>query len=174
MILQALRTAYAEPIPKRIVEAIRLEKMGEKKDEDAVGDTEADAPEKKTRFSATAVEALEVMLVRMEANKRPQAPPVRLIGADTAAAVQKEALPDDRADLLMLYDDDRGRTVKRLVGQTYTFYVTLGEPLQQALSIRKFNRFLRDIGLVPTKGSRKMMIGDYGDDSPGRGGEGGD
>ena len=39
--------------------------------------------------------------------------------------------------------------------------VTLGEPLQQSLSIRKFNRFLRDIGLVPTKGSRKMMLGDY-------------
>jgi len=95
---------------------------------------------------------------------------VRLIGADTAAAVQKEALPDDRADLLMLYDDDRGRTVKRLVGQTYTFYVTLGEPLQQSLSIRKFNRFLRDIGLVPTKGLRKAQgyaePMDY--DSPGR------
>ena len=48
--------------------------------------------------------------------------------------------------------------MKRLVGQTYTFYVTLGEPLQQSLSIRKFNRFLRDIGLVPTSSRTSLRL----------------
>jgi len=52
--------------------------------------------------------------------------------------------------------------VKRLIGQTYTFYVTLGEPLQQALSIRKFNRFLRDCQLVKdreeVRGDKDMII----------------
>jgi len=186
IIFHALRTAYAEPIPKRITEAIRLDKMGHfagqhftfhhfvvaiqsvanqlrrlEKKSDKQEDEEGDVPEKKTRFSAHAVESLEMMLVRMDENKRAQAPAVKLIGSDTAAAVQKMSLSDDRAELLSLYEDDRGRQVRRLIGQTYTFYVTLGEPLQQSLSIRKFNRFLRDIGLVPTKGSRKMMLGDY-------------
>lgn len=186
IIFNALRTSYAEPIPRRITEAIRLDKMGhfagqhftfhhfivaiqsvanqlkrlEKKVAGKQEDEDSDLPEKKSRFSAQSVESLEMMLVRMDENKRSQAPAVKLIGSEHAAAVSKMSLADDRAELLSLYEDDRGRQVKRFIGQTYTFYVTLGEPLQQALSIRKFNRFLRDIGIVPTKGSRKML-GDY-------------
>merc|ERR1719375_1177613 len=38
--------------------------------------------------------------------------------------------------------------VKALIAQVYNWYVTLGEPLKRELSTRKFNRFLRDAGLL--------------------------
>merc|ERR1719161_1628501 len=45
------------------------------------------------------------------------------------------------------------KEVDARVKQAFNFYVTLGEPLAKHLSIRKFNRFLRDCGLVERKSS---------------------
>merc|ERR1719171_461660 len=181
IIFHALRIAYNEPIPQRLVQAIRLDRMGhfsgqfftfhhflvaiqcvantmariEKKMTAAKEDLEEEEiPEKRMRFSAQAIRNLETLLIRMEESKRSQAPMIKLVS--DGATGSKMSIDNKAVADINIYNSDKGKEIKNVMGMTFDFYVTLGEPLQQHLSIRKFNRFLRDIGLVQTKGTRKI------------------
>jgi len=181
IIFHALRIAYNEPIPQRLVQAIRLDRMGHFSGQfftfhhflvaiQCVANTmariekkmtlpkdeleEEEIPEKRMRFSAQAIRNLETLLIRMEESKRAQAPQIRLV--NDAQAASKMSIDNKGGQELGIYNSDKGKEIKNVMGMTFDFYVTLGEPLQQHLSIRKFNRFLRDVGLVSAKGQRKI------------------
>jgi len=182
IVFEALRKAYKNPIPKALQQTIDLGKLGhfkgqhftfhhfliamqtaancmrkyERKDlANDQPDEEDKQSDRQTLFSARAVESLEMLLKRMDQNKRSTAPQIKLMSSEHSKDITD--LQYTQKQGATKGEDSRAQKTREIILQVYNFYVTLGEPLAQNLSIRKFNRFLRDISIVPSTVKRKPI-----------------
>lgn len=163
----ALRHAFAHPVPKLIVETIRLPFAGKVftyhhflvmlqalanvlkgPDVDLLMPLENQEGHRKAprdywysrqhMFSPRSAVALRVLLTNMDTTRRPQAPALQIMAEeDHTQTLAQVELSNDPQDDVRKTMD---KDISATVQQVFEFYVTLGEPLAKHMSIRKFNR----------------------------------